>query len=126
MKISTGQREGERSLQCPNLISSCVSLTLGGLAGDYVPSQSEGDRERVRGKARGLGRKEAKETERESWQERRKRALLPRFEISAHNIEASGSPVAKPLWLCLCYSCLIIALTGSWECLIIIIEYIAI
>lgn len=37
---STGQREGNRNLQCPNLISSCVSLRLSGLAADYVLSQS--------------------------------------------------------------------------------------
>lgn len=57
-KAAQGRQKGKRSLQCPNLISSCVSLTLSGLEGDWA---SQRHREWEGGKAQGLGRGEAKE-----------------------------------------------------------------
>lgn len=115
MKNSTGQREGKRNLQSLNLISSCVRLSLSGLAVDYVLSQSDGDREWEES-PRDTGEEEMKERERGSWQERRKRE----FESKLHQglSLASQSPVETTLWLFHSYSCLITALTG------ILMEYI--
>lgn len=79
-----GRGKRNRNLQCPNLISSYVSLRPSGLAVDYVLSQSERDR-RGEGGGRVPGihwkRRLARERRR-----RRKRGWLPvsEFTVCVH------------------------------------------
>lgn len=55
MRSSTEQRE-KGKLQCSNLVSLCVSLSLCGLAVRHVLRQLE-EREEVRGRSQGPSRK---------------------------------------------------------------------
>lgn len=98
MKNGSVQRETRRKLQILNLISSCVSLSLSGLAVDCA--EPYGWRRRVGGKSQGHGRKwNQRERERERQEVgKRNKKTASRFVFSVW-IHCGIEPLTLPLML---------------------------